>query len=134
MVKFISRGCDYGAFGIIIDRWGVEVEDEKVVEQLRNSPDFNVFYFEVEKPDPWKQRSEKVAKKMAERRKYEVENPKNPPVVVEPISGIDSEEEMKLEVDAAEENSRLKMKEPEQEEDVQPAKKTPGRKPAAKKE
>ena len=134
MVRFISRGCDYGAFGIIIDRWGVNVEDEKVVEQLRSSPDFNVFYFEVEKPDPWKQYNEKVARRTAERRKREVENPENPPVVVEPISGINSEEEMKLEVEAAEENSRLKTKEQEQEEDVQPIKKTPGRKPTAKKE
>ena len=108
MVKFMSRGSEHGECGLLINRWGVEVTDKKIIKLLRESPNNGFLFFEVEN-------EEDIRKKTIDFAKHVLAMEKKP-VEVEPISGI-REEEMAEEVAFAEENTRLKKEREQAEQD-----------------
>lgn len=107
MVRFMTRGSEHGECGVVITRWGTEINNEVIVEKLRKSPNNGVFFYEVEDQEKIKKDAVEFAKQIL--------SAHDAPATVEPISGI-NDEEMEKELAAAAENERLKQERVREEE------------------
>ena len=106
MARFMSKGSEHGECGVIITRWGTDVNNSDTVRNLRRSPNNGVFFFEVESAAQIRRKTVDFAKQVLAM--------ETPPMEVEMVSGI-SDAEMEAEIAAAEENSRIKREQEEAE-------------------